>query len=58
MLAMSDARDQPVIEQDGYYISPGIKNPMCFPQTNCIKLVYYFRVRQVIAHPQSGALLR
>jgi hypothetical protein len=24
MLAMSDARDRPVIEQDGYYIAPGM----------------------------------
>ena len=23
MLGMSDARDRPVIEQDGYYIAPG-----------------------------------
>jgi hypothetical protein len=23
MLAISDVRDQPVIEQDGYYIAPG-----------------------------------
>jgi hypothetical protein len=26
MLALSDARDRPVIEQDGYYIAPGNLN--------------------------------